>query len=182
MHKLVLLLNTIDNISEWSGKIVSFLIPIIVLVMMYEVVGRYVFNAPTVWSFESSIFLFGTAIIIGGAYTLRHGAHVNVDIAFTRFSPRGKATLNVITALIFFAFVGTMAWLAVGFSWKSITYLEQSDSLWSPPIYPFKMMLPIGAFLITLQGLAKFIRDLVIVVTGREVVTERGGITRKEAL
>jgi len=169
MQKLASLLNIIDSISEWTGKIVSFLIPLICLEMMYEVVGRYGFGAPTIWSFELSYFLCGTAIIIGGAYALRHGAHVNVDIVYTRFSPRGKAILDVLSAVVFFAFVGTMAWLAVGFGLKSVQYLEHSDSLWAPPVYPFKMMLPIGAFLITLQGLAKFVRDLIMAVTGREV-------------
>ena len=181
MRVLVAIVNTIDNISEWSGKAVSFLIPIICFVMMYEVIGRYGLNAPTVWSFELSFFLCGTAIIVGGAYALRHGSHVNVDIVYARFSPRVRATLDVITAFVFFAFVGVMAWLSVDFAGKSVKYLEHSDSLWAPPVFPFKMMMPLGAWLITLQGFSKFIRDLTFAITGREeiireeVLAGRGG-------
>ena len=182
MRKLVPLLNIIDNVSEWTGRAVSLLIPLIVIAMSYEVVARYAFNAPTIWSYEISYFLAGTAMIIGGAYALRHAAHVNVDIFYARFFSRGKAIMDVVSSVLFFAFIGVLVWKGAGFALKSLRFLEHSDSLWSPPLYPFKVALFIGACLMLLQGLAKFIRDLTTAVTGRKVITEKEEITRRETV
>jgi len=182
MRILASVLNAIDNISEWTGRVVSFLIAIAVVAMSYEVIARYGFGAPTIWSYEVSYFLCGTAMIIGGAYALRYRSHVNVDIAYARFPPRAKAVLDVVSSVLFFAFVGILVWKGAGFAWKSLRFLEHSDSLWLPPLYPFKVVLFIGACLITLQGLAKFIRDLTTAVTGREVITEKEKITRRETV
>jgi len=168
MRKLVRLLDIIDSLSEWTGRVAGFLIIFTVLVMVYEVVARYGFKAPSIWGFELTIFLCGTAMIIGGAYTLRYAGHVNVDILHSRFSLRGRAILDMVTATLFFAFVGMLAWKGWEFGWGSVQNFEHTDSLWEPPVYPFKMMLPIAAWLIVLQGLAKFIRDLTMAITGRE--------------
>ena len=180
MQKLASSLNAIDSISEWTGKVVSFMIAIAVVAMSYEVVARYVFNAPTIWSYEVTYSLCGTAAIIGGAYTLRHRAHVNVDIVYSHIPRRGKAVLDMVSSVIFFAFVGILVWKGAGFALKSLRFLEHSDSLWAPPLYPFKIALFIGASLIALQGLAKFIRDLTMAVTGKEVITKKEAITGRE--
>jgi len=168
MRKLASLINIIDSISEWTGRVICYLIPIIVVEMIYEVVARYGFNAPTIWSYEVTYFLAGTAIIIGGAYTLLHRAHVNVDIVYARFSPRRRAILDVISSVLFFAFLVILVWKGGQFALKAVRFFEHSDSLWSPPLYHFKMMLPIGAGLLLLQGLANLIRNLIMAVTGRE--------------
>ena len=179
MRILISVLNTIDNISEWTGRVAAFLIPLVVLAMSYEVVARYGFNAPTKWSYEVSYFLAGTAMIIGGAYALRHAAHVNVDIAYSRFPLRGKAILDVVSSVLFFAFVGVLVWKGWGFALKSLKFLENSDSLWSPPLYPFKVALFVGACLITLQGLAKLIRDLTMIITGKQEIIKEEDIARR---
>lgn len=169
MRKLTSLLNLIDNISEWSGRGVSFLIVIITAQMAYEVVARYVFRAPTLWSFELTFMLCGAYGILGGAYVLRHAAHVNVDLIYGRLSQRGKARLDVLSAGIFFLFVGILVWKGWELGWTSVQNLERTYSLWEPPIYYLKMTLPIGGGLIFLQGLSKFIRDLNMAITGSEM-------------
>jgi len=169
MQRLRSLLRTIDNISEYSGRLVSLLSIGLVVAITYEVGARYGFNAPTEWNYETSIFLFGSYIILGGAYALRHGAHVKVDIIYGYLSPRARATFDLLTCWLFFFFCGILVWKGWQFGWTSVMALEHTDTAWSPPIYYFKMTLPIGAILLFLQGAAKFIRDLIFVVTGKEV-------------
>ena len=175
MRILGAILNTIDSISEWSGRIIIFLLPIVVLEMTYEVVVRYGFNAPTEWSYEVTIFGCGTIIIIGGAYTLLHKGHVNVDLVYSHLSLRRKAILDLISSVLFFLYVGVLVWLGGKIGVKSVMFFEHSDSLWAPPLYFFKMALPVGASLLLLQGLAKFIRDLATAVTGREEIFQKKG-------
>jgi len=166
MRTLLKAAELIDRMSDTSGKVFSFLLPALAFVMGFEVVARYVFNNPTIWGYELSMFLFGAASILGGAYTLRWRGHVNVDILTSRLSPRQSALLNLITSVVFFAFVGTLLWKGYVFAAKSVAGLEHTDTLWSPPIYYFKITLPVGAALIVLQGIADQLRNVVTLIQG----------------
>ncbi|MFH1034651.1 MAG: TRAP transporter small permease subunit [Pseudomonadota bacterium] len=161
-------LEWIDSLSEWTGRLVSFLIPGLAVVEVYEVVARYFFDCPTIWASELSSMIFGVFILLGGAYTLRQGGHVNMDIVYSRFSPKGRALLDIITFLLFLVFVGVLLWKGWETSWRSLKLLEHDSTEWGPPLYPFKFMLPLGALLLLLQGLAKLARDVQTLLKGGE--------------
>ena len=167
MQKFERVFHIIDFISEWTGKIFSFLIAGVVAVIVYEVTARYVFNRPTMWSNELTTFLFGAAMIVGGAYTLRYGAHVRVDVVYSRWSPRTQAIFDMATSVFFFTFCILLLWKGAEVGWPSVLRRETSWSDWRPPIYPLRMMIPVGASLILLQGMAEFIRNILTAVTGR---------------
>ena len=158
----------IDAVSNWSGKLVAFLIPTLAGVEVYEVVARYGFGRPTIWAHELSSMLFGTFILIGGAYTLLHHGHMNMDIVYNRLPLRGRALLDVLTFFLFLAFVGVLLWKGWESAWRSIRLLEHDSTEWAPPLYPFKLILPLSALLLLLQGLAKFINNFRILITGRK--------------
>lgn len=162
------LLKAIDATSDWSGKIVTFLIYAAIGALLYEVVARYAFDAPTIWAHGVTQRIIATYTILLGAYTLRHGGHVKVDILYNRLSIRRRAILDLVTAIFFFLFCGVLLWKGIGFAWTSVMIRERgTDVPFLAPLYPTKVMLPLGAFLILLQGLAEFTRNLVIAVTGR---------------
>ncbi|MCP4690943.1 MAG: TRAP transporter small permease subunit, partial [Desulfobacterales bacterium] len=98
------ILKIIDGISEWSGKIFSYLLWPGVAVLVYEVVARYVFNAPTIWAHGTTQRIFAVYYFICGAYISLHGSHIRMDILYDRFSLRKKAILDIIGFLFFFAF------------------------------------------------------------------------------
>ena len=161
-------LRVIDSISEWSGKTISFVILVIIAITVYEVVVRYAFNAPTPWSHEMASYLFGYLWVIGGAYALLKEQHVKMDLLYVRVPLRWRAILDLISAPLFFIFVGLILWKGWESAWLSLSILEHSSSDWGPPIYLVKIALPLGSFLLLLQGLAKFIRALSTASTGRE--------------
>jgi len=167
VNKLMSFLKCIDAISEWSGKGASYLILPGILILSWEVVSRYAFNNPTMWAHGTSQRIFATYYILAGAYVLRHNQHVKVDIIYNRFSLRKKAIFSLIGSIFFFSFCGVLLWKGIDFAWTSLSQLEPDETPWRAPLYPFKMMIPIGAFLILMQGLAKFIRDLATAITGR---------------
>jgi TRAP-type mannitol/chloroaromatic compound transport system permease small subunit len=168
MKKLASFLKVVDAISEWSGKGIAYLILPGILILALEVVLRYVFNSPTMWAHGTTQRIFATYYILSGAYIFRYNKHVSVDIVYNRFSLRTRANLSLIGSLFFFVFCGVMLWKGIDFAWTSLSQLEPDATPWRAPLYPFKMMIPLGALLILLQGLAKFIRDLMTVITGRE--------------
>ena len=165
-NRLIKVLMFVDSLNEGVGKLVSFLIPILAVVEVYEVILRYGFNRPTIWAYEFSAMLFGTFILLGGAYTLKMGSHVNMDVLYNLLPKRGKAILDMFTFLIFLAFIGAMFWKGWESAWWSMKTFEHDSTMWGPPIYPFKLMVPVGAFLILLQGLSKFVQDAFIAFRG----------------
>lgn len=168
MIALKKVLACIDFISEWTGKATSYLILPGILILVWEVVSRYAFNNPTMWAHGTSQRLFATYYILAGAYVLRHNQHVTVDIFYTRLSVRKKAILSLFGSIFFFVFCGVLFWKGLDFAWTSLSQLEPDETPWRAPLYPFKMMVPLGALLILLQGVAKLIRDVRTAFTGRE--------------
>jgi TRAP-type mannitol/chloroaromatic compound transport system permease small subunit len=154
----------IDLLSEWTGKASAFLVLVLSFLIGYEVVARYLFNRPTIWAHELSAMIFGTYIILGGAYLLSIRGHVNMDLIYDRLSPRKKAFLDIITFWFFAVFCIALVWKGGDTAWYSLKTGEHARTVWSPPLYPIKMVLPIGAFLLLLQGIAKFIRDVITLI------------------
>lgn len=161
-------LQAIDRINEQTGKVVSYLILFLVGVILYEILVRYLFNSPTIWAHETSQMIYGAYVILLGGYVLQRGGHVNVDILYHRFKPRTRAIIDLFTWLLFFYFCGLLLWKGGEMAWDSFKVLETEPTAFAPPVYPIKMMIPLGALLILLQGLAKFIRDLTLAITGKE--------------
>jgi len=157
----------VDAISNWSGKFVAFLIVFLIGALIWEVVLRYAFDSPTIWVHESCQLIFAIYGILGGAYALLHKAHVTCDLLYVRFSVRVRAILDLITSPMFFIFCGVLLLDSLGFGLTSLKQLQHSTTPFSPPLYPFKLMLPLAALLIILQGLAKFTRDFYVAITGR---------------
>jgi len=161
-------LRAIDAINEWIAKIVSWVVLIIIAVTAYEVVMRYAFNAPTQWVFEFDYLVHGAYFMLLGSYTLAVKGHVNVDIIYQRFKPRTRALLDLLTAPMFYFFMTMMFWMGGKFALNAVAMKETLSSAWAPPIYPFKLVIPFAAAMVILQGTAKLIRDLHLVLTGRE--------------
>lgn len=166
--KMERFLKTIDAISEWAGNIVCYLIILIVLVMVYETVARYGFNSPTMWANHLSWNLVCPLFLCGGAYALRHKAHVGMDIVYNRFPLRMRAIVDLVTATLFFAFCGVLLWKGLDWSLNSLRMAESSGPPLYWVIYPVKFFIPIGGFFMVLQGTAKFIRDLMTAIRGEQ--------------
>lgn len=174
MRRVRAFITFIDNLNDWVGKIFGFLIYPIVFILVYEVVMRYAFDSPTIWAHETSCFLFGAHFILGGAYALRWGAFVNIEVLYERFPLRTRAIVDLFTWILFYMFCGVLLWRSVPWAWASVSVLEYSESVWGPPIWPIKLTVPVAATLVLLQGLTKTIKDFYTAVTGRELVTGVG--------
>jgi TRAP-type mannitol/chloroaromatic compound transport system permease small subunit len=165
---LTSLLDAVDWINERMGRIVSlWMIPLICL-MSFEVFMRYVMFSPTEWGTELVTYIFAAYILLGGGYTLLYGNHVNINVLYNRQAPRARAILDSITAIIFFLYAWVLFYEGLKFAVDGLMRNRHSGTDWNPPLYPVLMTLPVGAFLLLIQGGAKFIRDLHTAVTGRE--------------
>lgn len=155
----------IDSLNERVGKISGWLIIPLTTLVTYDVILRYVFNRPTVWAWDINVQLLGALVVLGGGYALLHDAHIGVDALVIHLSPRRRAIVDLITSGFFFFGIGVLMWKAVGDAWFSLQIRELYSSVFLPPIYPFKILMVIGILLLLLQGVAKFIRDLITVTS-----------------
>ena len=155
-------MHIIDTINRRVALAVSWLVPLLVLELVYETVARYVWNAPSVWSYDISYMLYGAIFMLGSAHTLQIDRHVRIETFYEKAGPRKRALIDAIGYLIFFFPVMiALVWYGSRFALKSWQMLELSaDSMWQPPIYPFKTILPLASLLILLQGVAQFVRCL----------------------
>jgi len=163
------LLDVIDAISEWTGKIVSFLIILMIGVIIWVAVLAPLFNlGGRQDSITTYANLLSVYIILGAAYALRTRAHVNIDILHRRFPLRTRALVDIATSTLFFIFVIILWWQLIEKApWES---LKLSPHLLAPPNWPVRLIWPVGIFLLLLQGLAKLARDVVSAITGEEVI------------
>jgi len=155
-------LDGIDRLNAKVGAFSKWLIVILTLILVYEVILRYIFNAPTIWAFDFSYMVGGSFFTLGMGYTLLKNAHVRIDIVSSKFSKRVQATIDIIISLIlFFPSFGLLFYHLIPYVYDSWATGEKSlESFWRPPIYPFKTVLLISVVFLLLQGIAVFIRNL----------------------
>ena len=171
LYKLKKTLGVMDTASEWSGWAGAWLCAATIVVMNFEVVMRYVFNEPQMWTYDMAIFLGGVTYALAWSYTQRHRSHIRVDMFYTRLSPRGQAMFDALTTLLIacplvFVFAVYSADKTV-FSW--ITNESAPYSHWFPPFWPVRALVALGFFLLLFQSMVNFIRDLYFVVKNKKI-------------
>jgi TRAP-type mannitol/chloroaromatic compound transport system permease small subunit len=150
----------IDRISAGLGKAFAWCIMLLTFGVGYEVFVRYVLRAPTVWAFDISYIMYGALFMMAGAYTLSRNAHVRGDVVYRLMSPRGQGLMDLLLYLLFF-FPSFGALLIYGFPYARMSWNIGEVSIYSPagvPIYPSKIIIPLAASFMLLQGLAECIR------------------------
>lgn len=170
MGKFRLLLRIIDGISDWMGKVTSFLMTAIIIVMLYSVVRQHFFGIPWMEYVSITSNYFALYIFLGGAYVFHAKAFVNVDILQRRLSVRRRAVIDMVTAFCFFAYCSALtSQIAQTALSVRIPKAPISLSLLLAPGWLVNLLLPTGMFVLLLAGLAKFVRDLITVATGSKI-------------
>ena len=100
----------IDKVGKWSGEAIAPLALVYMAILIFEIVARYAFNAPTKWAHETSTFIFGAQFMLGGAYCFWRGSMVNVEIFHDRLPLRARAILDLITFLLPLGICILMIW------------------------------------------------------------------------
>jgi len=156
----------IDTLNEWVAKCVSFLFIPLAGIVAIDVLLRFGFNRPLIWSWDINSQLLGVLVILSGGWTLLKEGHVRIDVLWGRLSLRKRAMVDLITSLFFFLGIGVLLWQAASAALVSVQTGERYSSYFAPPIYPLKIIIVLGIFLLLLQGIVKFIRDLLLLTKG----------------
>ena len=156
---------SITTVNAWIGRTVSYVVLLLFILLLSDVIMRYLTESPISWSAQASRLIFGVYAIIGGGYVLARREHVNVDLFYGNFSPRKKAIVDIATSFLFFLFLGVLLKESWSLAAGSIARWEVSyETTWRPPIWPSKSMIVVAAALLFLQGVVKLIADVMIVM------------------
>jgi TRAP-type mannitol/chloroaromatic compound transport system permease small subunit len=161
----------IDRFTDATGTWVAWLNVPLVVVVTIEVLARYLFSAPTIWSFDLTYMLYGTIFMLGAAYALHKGAHIRTDFFFEKWSIRTRGVIDSVAYIGFF-FPGIFIFLAVG--WQEGLYAYQigetsEQTPWRPILWPFKMVVPLACLLLLIQGVSETIKSVYAARTGIEL-------------
>ena len=169
--KLVRAVNVIDRFTDTTGTWIAWLNVPLVLAVAYEVFARYLFNAPTIWSFDITYMLYGTIFMLGAAFALHKGAHIRTDFFFEKWSIRTKGTIDAVAYVVFFfPSILMFGWVGWTEGYYAFTIGEVSEQTpWRPILWPFKMVVPLACLLLLIQGVSETIKSLYAAKLGIEL-------------
>ncbi|MCO5733227.1 TRAP transporter small permease subunit [Rhizobium sp. SSA_523] len=159
-RSIELLYNTITAINRFIFRGASLMMFIIVPVMLFAVVSRYLFNSPSSWAMELATLIFGPYFLLAGPYILHERGHVSLDLIQNSVGPGTRRMLEIINYPIIIAFCVILLFYAVPFAWQAWEYGETSYSSWNPPIWPVKLFIPLALVLLGLQAAVEWLRIL----------------------
>lgn len=157
----------VDRFNRRLGRIVMYGIFLMMGILLYSSISKTMF-LPASWTLEMAQFVMAGYYLLGGAYSLQLDSHVRMDLLYGRWSPRGKAVIDVVTIMMLFVYLFFLLWGGVSSTTYALQYGETSYSSWSPYMAPVKIIMVVGIFLTFLQATSIFIKDLALAM-GRPI-------------
>jgi TRAP-type mannitol/chloroaromatic compound transport system permease small subunit len=158
------IVSTIDNFTQTTGKLISWLSLIMVLLSFIVVLLRYGFNLGWIGMQESVLYLHGIIFMLGAAYTLKADGHVRVDIFYQRFSVKTKALVNLLGGLLLLlpvcVFIFYISFDYVMTAWRILEKSPEAGGL--PLVYLSKSFILLMSVTLLLQGIAEILRNALV--------------------
>ena len=162
------LVRIIDKFTDATGVWVAWLNLPLVLAVGWEVIARYAFNAPTIWSYDVTYMLYSAIFMLGCAYALHKGAHIRTDFFYEKWSDRTRGMVDTISYVLFF-FPSIIMLMAASWNeaWYAYSINETSEQTnWRPILWPFKAVVPLTCAMLLLQGVSELIKSFYAARTG----------------
>lgn len=153
---------TVDAFNRFVGRFAMHLLFVLGAILLYSTVSRLAFGAPVNWALEMSQFLLSAYYLLGGAYSVQMGAHVRMDLFYDRLSARKRAATDAFTIVFVAFFLGILLYGGISSTQYAIEYKQVNYTAWAPPLWPIKAIMTFGVFLMLLQAISTFFKDLAI--------------------
>jgi len=150
----------IDIINRIVGRIAMYLVLAMIGILLYATLSRGVFNIPVIWAVELAQFTMAAYYLLGGGYSLQNKAHVRMDVFYANWSTKTKAKVDLVTSVFLLFYMLVLLYGSYGSTEYAIEYNQHNYSSWGPPMAPIKIIMTTGIFLMLLQVIATFFRDL----------------------
>lgn len=156
----------VDSVNHLIGRVVMYGIFVMMAILLWssftKVGSDLGFDInPSLWTLEMAQFAMVAYYILGGPYAMQMGANVRMDLVYGEWSDRRKSMVDAVTVLLLIVYLGFLLWGG----WDSLMYSfqyggERSSSAWRPYLWPIKSIMVAGIFLMLLQAISEFLKDI----------------------
>ncbi|NWO07763.1 MAG: TRAP transporter small permease [Alteromonadaceae bacterium] len=171
---------TVQWCVGFIGRSVAWLMPVLAFVVAFEVFCRYVLDAPTIWAYDVSLFLFGYVASLGGAYAQLHNRHINVDVLYNHVPPRVQNLFNLISYVLAVFFLAIVFKIAIGKFEEAIQFNYRRQSEWAPSMHHYWVMIAVASALLMFQFSSDFIQQAYHLFTGKKLIHDPEPIDDEE--
>lgn len=149
----------IDAINYRVGRIAMYLIFVMIAILMWSSISK-TFFLPSLWTLETAQFAMVAYYIFGGPYSIQLGSNVRMDLLYGTWSDKKKAQVDAFTVLFLIFYLSVLLYGAIDSTAYSLKYNERSATAWRPYMWPLKIGMCIGVFLMLLQVISELIKDI----------------------
>ena len=152
----------VDGFNYRVGRAAMYLLFAMGAILLYSTLSRVFLGVPINWVLEMSQFMLSAYYLLGGAYALQMGHHVRMDLFYTRLEARQRAITDAITIIFVIFFLVVLLTGGISSTKYAIQYTQRNYTAWSPVLWPVKVVMTTGVFLMLLQCISTFIKDVAI--------------------
>lgn len=149
----------IDGINYRIGRIAMYLLFAMIGILAWSSISK-TFFLPSLWTLEMAQFTLVAYYMLGGAYSMQMGSHVRMDLLYGSRSDRTKAWLDAFTVFALIFYLGVLLYGAYDSTSYALKYNERSPTAWRPYLAPIKIIMCIGIFMMLLQAISAFFKDV----------------------
>ncbi len=150
----------VEAVNYRVGRFAMYLIFLMIGILLVSAISRSFFNIPFSWAIEFAQFTMAAYYLLGGAYTMQNDAHVRMDLLYERWPVKKRAFADSITAFCLIFYLGVLLYGGFSSTGYALQYGQKNYSAWAPYMAPIKIIMTFGIFLMLLQAIAQFFRDL----------------------
>jgi TRAP-type mannitol/chloroaromatic compound transport system permease small subunit len=150
----------VDAINYAVGRVAMYLFLVLGGVLLSATASRVILGVPFNWALEMSQFLLSAYYLLGGAYSFQLNSHVRMDLLYGRLTPQKRALTDAITILFVIFYLVVLFAGGLSSTNYAIVYRQQNYSAWAPVLWPIKTVMTIGIFLMLLQAISNFFKDV----------------------
>ncbi len=159
----------VDAVNHHVGRFAMYLFFVMGGILIYATLSRVLAGVPVNWALEMSQFLLSAYYLLGGPYSVQLNGHVRMDLLYNELSPQKRALTDAFTILFVIFYLIVLFAGGVSATDYAITYQQKNYSSWAPLLWPIKLVMTIGIFLMLLQMISTFFKD-VAEARGRPIV------------
>ena len=152
----------VDGLNYRVGRFAMYLFFVMGAILLGSTISRLVLGAPFNWALEMSQFILSAYYLLGGAYTMQLGGHVRMDLFYDRLSARKRAITDAFTILFVIFYLAVLLGGGISSTNYAIVYSQKNYTAWSPVLWPIKVIMTFGIFLLLLQCIANFFKDVAV--------------------
>ncbi|MFD3188650.1 TRAP transporter small permease subunit [Sedimentitalea sp. HM32M-2] len=153
-------IRAVDAVNYRLGRVVMYGIFVMAGILLWSSVSK-TFFLPSLWTLEMAQFAMVAYYILGGPYSIQLGANVRMDLLYGEWSPRRKAWTDAFTVLFLIFYLSVLLWGGIDSTIYSFQYGgERSPTAWRPYLWPIKVIMCVGIFLMLLQSVSELFKDI----------------------